>query len=148
MIKKFVSIIFIAVLFIGCAGKMQGVVRDSGERITVNYEQSVDHDKLHVTMPNGEAFQGKVVMVGGTTSIGYTSGNAYTNYSYGGYARTNASALTTTTTGTGNMQGVLFGNKGRTMRCNFQYADKSGFTSTGGFGFCQVSDGKTIDIQW
>ena len=48
----------------------------------------------------------------------------------------------------GNMQVVLFGNKGNTMRCKFQYADSSGYTTSGGIGLCETSDGRVADVLW
>ncbi len=92
---------------------MQGMIRGSGERVTMAYEQAMQHDNLNVTLPDGETFRGKVVRES-----------------------------------RGNMRGTLFGDRGRTMACRFHYADSSGFTSAGGVGLCETSDGKQIDVQW
>jgi hypothetical protein len=40
---------------------MQGMIRGSGERVTMSYEQAMQHDNLNVTLPDGETFRGKVV---------------------------------------------------------------------------------------
>ena len=40
---------------------MQGMIRGSGERVTMAYEQAMQHDNLNVTLPDGETFRGKVV---------------------------------------------------------------------------------------
>lgn len=132
----------------GCAGTMNGMVRSSGHPVSIAYNQSTDHDDLKVTMPDGETFTGKAVMVGKSTSLGYSFGSATASSSKGHYAAGSRSAFGVVNTYTGNMQAVLFGNRGHTMRCNFQYADASGFTADGGIGLCETSDGRVIDVQW
>jgi len=113
------------VLLVGCAGTMNGMVRSSGE-----------------------TFKGKVVMVGRSSGIGYGFGTASATTSSGGTAYGTGSAFTVVKTYTGNMQGVLFGDRGHTMRCSFQYAASSGSTTSGGVGVCETSDGRVIDVQW
>ena len=125
---------------------MQGMIRGSGERIKMSYEQAMQHDNLQVTLPDGETFKGKVVMEGASTGLGYGFGTANANSSSGGVAT--GTAFGVVQTYTGSMRGVLFGDKGRTMVCKFQYADSSGFTSAGGVGLCETSDGRVMDVQW
>lgn len=40
---------------------MQGMIRGSGERVTMTYVQAMQHDDLNVTLPDGELFRGKIV---------------------------------------------------------------------------------------
>jgi len=48
----------------------------------------------------------------------------------------------------GNAEAVLTGDRGNIMKCRFHITDIIfGFTS-GGFGICQVSDGREIDIYF
>jgi hypothetical protein len=98
-------------------------------------------------MPDGEVFKGRAVMQGRRTTIGYQdfSGMAF---GPGGTVRANVFGPSSSNTYTGQMGAVLLGNRGRSMRCQFQYASTAGFTGAGGAGVCQVSDGKDIDIVW
>ena len=143
-----VTVLAVAILLSGCSGKMNGMIRNDGTRVSIEYEQGMDHDKLRVTMPDGEIFTGKVVMVGASSGFvtGFGSASAYS--SSGTYASGAGSTFGVVHTYTGSMQGVLFGDKGHTLRCRFQYADQSGFTTAGGVGICKTSDGRVIDIQW
>jgi hypothetical protein len=95
----------------------------------------MSHDDLVVVMPDGEKFTGKAVMAGNSSSIGWgTSGNS--------------SAFGVIQTYTGNMWAVLFGDRNNTMQCKLQYADSSGYTSSGGVGLCETSDGRLVDVLW
>jgi len=131
MYKKFI-LIFILASLVGCAGTMNGMIRNSGDRISIKYEQGISHDNLEVTLPDGEIFKGKVVMAGSSTS----------------FVHGNNSSFAVVETYTGNVVGVLFGDRGHTMRCKFQYADSGGLTSVGGVGLCETSNNRVIDVQW
>ena len=146
--KKIVTATAIAVFISGCAGTMNGMVRDTGERVQMSYTQGMQHDSLEVVMPDGETFTGKVVMTGNSTSMGWGYGSATATNSYGGSAYATGSAFSVVDTYTGSMLGVLFGDRNHTMRCKLQYADSSGFTTMGGVGLCETSDGRVIDVQW
>ena len=125
-----------------CSGTMQGIVRGSGEKVQFVYEQGIDHDKL-TTVIDGEAFAGKAVMRGATTVVGNAFGSTT--------AGANAAFSTMTMIGsqlTGDFVAILLGSNGSTLSCQLQYADASGFTTSGGVGTCQHSDGRLIDIVW
>ena len=130
------AILVTAALLVGCSGAMNGMIRDDGSRVPISYEQGMDHDKLRVTMPDGETFTGKAVMVGASSAF------------VSGYAYGTAPSFAVVNTYNGNIQAVLFGDRGHTRRCNFQYADSSGFTTAGGVGLCETSDERVIDVQW
>lgn len=143
--------ILVVVIFLSlsaCAGTMNGMIRGSGEPISIAYTQGMQHDNLQVIMPNGETFTGKTVMVGHSTSMGTGFGTATATSSSGAYATASGTSFGVVESYTGSMQAVLFGNKGHTMRCKFQYADSSGFTTAGGVGLCETSDGRVVDVQW
>jgi hypothetical protein len=127
---------------------MNGMIRGSGEPISIDYTQGMQHDNLQVTMPDGETFTGKAVMVGHSTSMGTGFGTTTATSSSGAYATASGTSFGVVESYTGSMQAVLFGNKGHTMRCKFQYADSSGFTTAGGVGLCETSDGRVVDVQW
>ncbi len=113
---------------------MQGVVRGEGTRVQFQYEQGMDRDYYETTL-DGEHFKGQAVYANASsgTGVGFANG-------------TTVPVFTSTTTG--NLVAVMFGDKGSTMRCDMNYADSSGFTSMGGVGVCQHSDGRVIDVMW
>ena len=147
MYRKF-AVLTIVLFLSGCAGTMDGMVRNNGDRVTISYQQGMEHDDLQVVMPDGETFKGKAVMVDRSSGVGWGFGGASATSSTGASAYGTGSAFSVVETYTGSMQGVLFGDRKHTMRCKFQYADSSGFTTSGGVGLCEISDGRVIDVQW
>lgn len=121
-------------LLAACGGTMDGVVRGEGTRVTFLYKQGMERDFYEATI-DGEHFRGQAVQADARTGtgVGYASGKT---------------VHVITSSSSGNIVAVMFGDKGSTMRCNMNYADSSGFTSMGGVGICQHSDGRTIDIMW
>lgn len=125
-----------------CGGNMQGVVRGTGQPVTFAYEQGMSSDSLTAEI-DGEAFAGKAVMRGASTTVGTAFGTAT--------AGTTTAFGTSTLIGssyTGDFVATLIGNRGSTLSCQLQYADSSGFTTAGGVGVCQHSDGRVIDMVW
>ena len=141
-LKSISLIVVVAATLSACGGNMQGVVRGTGQPVTFTYEQGVSSDNL-TTEIDGETFAGKAVMRGSSTTVGTVIGAA--------------TASTTTAFGTstliassytGNVVATMIGNRGSSLSCQLQYADSSGFTTAGGVGVCQHSDGRVIDIVW
>jgi len=132
------KLVVTACLFLSAyaGGTMSGLVRGSGDMISIAYKQDMQHDNLQVTMPDGETFTGKAVNVGHSTGIGT------------GFDSDGDSSSIVMNQYTGSVQAVLFGDKGSSMRCKFQYADSSGYTPAGGIGICKTSDGRIVDVQW
>ncbi|WP_149786260.1 hypothetical protein [Lutimaribacter pacificus] len=118
----------------GCSGTMQGVVRGEGTPVQFQYEQGVDRD-FYRTSIDGESFSGQAVNAGATSGVGTVFANG-------------ATGTVLVTSSSGNFVAVLMGDRGSTMRCQMNYADSSGFTSMGGVGICQHSDGRVIDVTW
>ena len=118
-----------------CSGEMQGVVQGSSERPKIAYEQGMDQDHLTVTMPDGEVFDGKLVMSNKSTTVANVFAGSLDGFGIG-------------TTSDGKMVGKLFSNNSRVMNCVMQYADSSGFTTSGGVGECQIVGGPKIDVLW
>ena len=121
-------------LLVACAGTMEGVVRGEGTHVTIRYEQGFDRD-LYETTVDGEKFKGQAVFADARTGVGVGFG-----------AGTTVPVVVSSTSG--NIVAVMFGDQGSTMRCNMNYADSSGFTTAGGVGVCQHSDGRIIDVIW
>ena len=126
-------------LIYGCSGKMQGMLREGGSSVTVDYNQNLLHDSLRIQMPDGELFTGKAVMTGHSTGLGV------------GVSASPMGAIPAfgvVQSFSGSMEAVLFGSNGHTMKCRFQYADSTGLTNMGGIGLCETSKGIVIDLQW
>lgn len=110
---------------------MQGVTRGTGEAVQFSYEQGMNSDTLTAVI-GGETFKGKAVQRGKQSISATTwSGDAV----FG-------------TASTGDMVAVLLGSRGSSLSCQLQYADSSGFTTSGGVGVCRHSDGRVIDVVW
>ena len=122
------------VFLVACGGTMDGVVRGEGTRLTFLYKQGMDRDFYEATI-DGEHFKGQAVQADARTSVGV-----------GLAAGTTIPVITSSASG--NIVAVMFGDRGSTMRCHMNYADSSGFTPIGGVGICHHSDGRTIDIMW
>lgn len=142
---KFIANILLIGTFTGlaaCSGTMQGVMRGSGQPVQFSYEQGMDSDTLTAVI-DGESFRGKSVMRGASTTVGTGFGTVRA-------AGTTAFGTTTVfgSTYTGDFVAVLLGSQGSSLSCQLQYADSSGFTTSGGVGVCQHSDGRVIDIVW
>jgi hypothetical protein len=86
-------------------------------------------------LPGGERFEGKIVRTGwaGAQSDSAVSGNDSTDFEDVQMFE-------------GNAEATLSGNKGNIMKCRFNLTDSIIGLSSGGFGLCQVTDGRVIDI--
>ena len=132
----FILVTILSMVQLGCAGSMKGVVRRDAKRIELTYTDSrLGKSSLQTVLPDGERFEGKIVRIG---SADYQS-----NASVSG----NESAdFEDVKLFEGNAEATLSGNKGNVMKCRFNMADSIIGFSSGGFGLCQVSDGRVIDI--
>jgi hypothetical protein len=121
---------------LGCAGSMKGVVRRDAKRVEFSYTDSrVGVGSLQAVLPGGERFEGKIVRIGSTDvqSDADLSGRESTDFE-------------DVQLFDGNAEATLSGSKGNIMKCRFNLADSIIGLSSGGFGLCQVTDGRVIDI--
>ena len=121
---------FIAVVIVtaaACSGSMKGIDRYTGKRVFLEYEdEKFGSAQIHITMPGGERFTGKLLDAPMTRhpDIEYPAIEEFT----------------------GNAEAFLYGDRGNEMRCKFRLSDKlMGFRS-GGYGLCETSEGRVIDI--
>lgn len=125
------STLSVLLIVSACSGTMQGVTRGTGEAVQFSYQQGMSSDTL-TAMIGSESFTGKAVQRGRQSISATTlSGDAVFGSS-----------------STGDMVAVLLGSRGSSMSCQLHYADSSGFTTSGGVGVCQHSDGRVIDVIW
>ena len=126
----------------GCmGGKMAGVMTDN-QAVTMNYSQGMSSDTYSTTI-DGEFFEGRAVLVDASTTFGSAFGSAYSAYGSSSISTSGYSFSST-----GRVKAVLIGNKGSSLKCLMNYADSSGFTTSGGVGECIHSDGRKIDFVW
>jgi hypothetical protein len=121
---------------LGCAGSMKGVVRRDAKRIELTYTDSrLGKARLKTVLPGGERFEGNIVRIGW---MGDPSDTAVSASESTVFADLNLFD--------GNAEATLSGDKGNIMKCRFNLTDSIIGLSSGGFGMCQVTDGRVIDI--
>ena len=134
-IRKMVIAALISAVVMGCSGTMDGVIRRDAKRIEIMYSDTrINNADLLVIMPNGERFEGKTEILNKAKDM------------MGPDADDIAAHFEVMQTFDGNVKADLTGNKGGRMKCRFKVADfLIGFNS-GGFGLCQMEDGRVIDV--
>ena len=110
----------------GCAGTMHGVVRGTGEAVVIEVSEAANHGDLTVRLPDGELFKGKAVTIPESTGDRQSHANRPA-------ARR-------------RFEAVLFGDRGRTMYCQFRYAGQGESVWLGVTGRCETSDAMLIDV--
>jgi len=145
--EKSLKLAFILLLSIGllaaCSGTMKGMVQQGGESVDFQFEETgIGHGKLRATLSDGETFKGRFA---DEASSGYVTG-----FDTEGTGATivHREAFEAVESYSGNIEAILFGNKGHTMRCKFRADISLMGLASGGEGRCQVSDGRVIDVQF
>ena len=125
--------VFLA-LMTACSGSIKGVVREDARRVPFEYSNSsVGTADLQVAMPDGERFEGRV-----QRGMKNTEPESSRTISMDRFE--------TVESFDGNADAVLSGNRGNIMKCRFRVTDIIIGLSSGGFGICQMSDGRVIDL--
>jgi hypothetical protein len=134
--RAFVLVAIILIVQQGCAGSMKGVVRRDAKRIEITYTDSrIGTASLQTILPGGERFEGKLVRIGAADSQPDTATTGNASVDFGDVNLFD-----------GNAEATLIGNRGNIMKCRFNITDFIIGLSSGGFGICQDSRGRTIDI--
>ena len=130
-----VILAILATVMMGCSGTMNGVIRRDAMRIDIIYSDSrVNNADLLVVMPNGERFEGKTEVLNKAKDMLEADPEDVSAH------------FEVMQTFNGNVKANLTGSRGSEMRCRFKVADfLIGFNS-GGFGLCQMDDGRVIDV--
>ena len=132
----FMMLAILLTVQLGCAGSMKGVVRRDAKRIELTYTDSrPGKGSLQTVLPGGERFEGKIVRIGSADVQSDT-----------GVSGSESTVFESVQTFGGNAKATLSGSKGNIMKCRFKLTDSIIGLSGGGFGICQVSDGRVIDI--
>jgi hypothetical protein len=117
---------------------MKGVVRRDAKRVNITYTDSrLGKGTLQTVLAGGERFEGKIVKIGRADALSDSaiSGDESTHFEDVEMFE-------------GNAEATLSGNKGNVMKCRFTLTDSIIGLSSGGFGLCQVTDGRVIDIYF
>ena len=126
-----------AVTLIGvaaCSGSLRGVMRKDASRVSFNYSNSqIGNADLQVILPGGERFEGPA-----ERGINQTRPKAGTSASMDRFEAVEEFQ--------GNAEAVLSGDRGNIMQCRFLLTDVILGFKSGGFGICQLSDGRVIDV--
>ncbi|UCD80881.1 MAG: hypothetical protein JSW26_05470 [Desulfobacterales bacterium] len=123
---------------IGCTGAMDGVIRRDAARFQITYTDSrVAVAELIAVLPSGERLQGKPERLDTTKEM--TSAVAAGSID-------EPATFPALQTFPGNVKATLSGSKGGKMGCRFKLTDMIIGFSSGGFGLCQMSDGRVIDV--
>jgi hypothetical protein len=123
---------------VGCSGTMDGLIRQDAARIQINFTDSrIASAELITMLPDGERFQGKPEKIDAQKDM-MAAGTAQ-----GTAAPASFPALQSFP---GNVKALLSGSKGRQMACRFRLTDLVLGFASGGFGLCQMSDGRVIDV--
>jgi len=145
--ERLLGVAFILLLSIGllaaCSGTMKGMVQQGGESVNFQFEETgIGHGKLRAALSDGETFKGRFA---DEASSGYVTG-----FDTEGTGATivHREAFEAVESYSGNIEAILFGNKGHTMRCKFRADNSLRGLSSRGAGRCQVSDGRVIDVQF
>jgi hypothetical protein len=121
----------LVIALMACSGTMKGIDRYSGKRVYLAYaEEKFGSAQLQVQMPDGELFIGKIMEEPTAETSNAPSGK--------GYPAVDEFR--------GNTEAFLFGDRGNNMRCKFRLSDTIVGFKSGGFGLCETSDGRVIDI--
>jgi hypothetical protein len=138
---------FILLVFIGllaaCSGTMKGRVQQGGGSVSFQFEETgMGHGTMRATLSDGESFKGRFA---DEASSGFVTG-----FDTEGPSATivRKEAFEALQSYSGNVEAILFGNKGHTMLCRFRADNSFRGLPSGGEGRCQVSDGRVIDVQF
>jgi len=134
----FILVAIFLTIQLGCAGNMKGVVRRDAKRVKITYTDSrLGKGTLQTVLAGGERFEGKIVKIGRADALSDSaiSGDESTHFEDVEMFE-------------GNAEATLSGNKGNVMKCRFTLTDSIIGLSSGGFGICQVTDGRVIDIYF
>ncbi len=121
-------------LVVGCSGSLRAVMRKDASRVPFDYTNSqMGNAELRVTLPEGERFEGRA-----ERGIHLTRPKAG--------ATTSMDQFEAVEEFQGNAEAVLSGDRGNIMQCRFLLTDVILGFKGGGFGVCQLSDGRVIDV--
>jgi len=134
---RFISMISVVVLSVGCSGSINGVLRGSGEQASVSLYSGLCLDSLQVTLPDGETFIGYISV---TESDGEADPFCVSRYQ-------KVTSSSSVISDGHDADSILFGDRLNMMRCELSFQEPGRWGPASGTGVCRLSDGRTIDVQ-
>jgi len=126
-----ITLTTLALVSMACSGTMRGIDRYSGQRVFFSYaDAKFGSAEIRVTLPDGELFAGRIVEKPTAADAVAPSGESYPAVDEF----------------QGNTEAFLQGDRGNNMKCKFRLSDKVLGFKSGGFGLCETSDGRVIDV--
>lgn len=133
---------------IGANGVAQGNMHISFEQEAVNWNGGSAAIKATAQTSDGELFTGKLVQQNQKTDTSNTSILFDTSKKKNAWDPTFGIDTGDENTVLSAAYAVMIGNRGRSMKCDFQFADASSGIDGGGVGECKISDGKLVPVQF
>ena len=135
MNRLFAIAALIMVVTLGCTGTMNGVIRRDAQRVEITYTDTrVSAAELILVMPDGEKFRGKTEKFDRVKDLMENDADDISVH------------FQDLQTFDGNAKATLAGSKGNMMKCRFKVADYILGLKSGGFGLCQITDGRLMDV--
>ena len=127
-----------SIVFFGCSGSIKGIIRRDAVRIPITYTDSrIGKGILQTILPGGERFEGQLLKASSMNQLEPTNSDESVS---------DLAHFPAIHSFEGNAEATLAGNRGGIIKCRFKLSDTVIGLSSGGFGECQVSDGRVIDI--
>ena len=127
-----------SIVFFGCSGSIKGIIRRDAVRIPITYTDSrIGKGVLQTVLPDGESFEGQLLKASSMNQLEPTNSVESSR---------DILDFPAIQSFEGNAEATLAGNRGRIIKCRFKLSDTVIGLSSGGFGVCQVSDSRVIDI--
>ena len=143
MLRLIPLLVFLHFTFILTGCESSGTIRglSDGRPVHMKYKQGFSENDgvLKVTLPDGEAFSGKFVQKS-TSKSGDELGLKKSS--------DDDVVIINSITRSSHAEAILIGNKGHTMKCEFQLSDPEDGIDGGGIGNCKTSAGKTISMTF
>jgi hypothetical protein len=131
-----ISVISLVALIAGCSGGMNGVLRGSGEQVSVASYAGLCLDSLQITLPDGETFIGYIPTPEGDGEADPFCVSPYEVASSGSFG-----------SGGEDPDSILFSDRLNMMRCEINFRKPGRWGAAGGSGICQLSDSRVIDVK-
>ncbi len=121
LLWRILNLAMIASFFLlqSCAGDLQGIMRQQNQVVTLHYDETViGYETLEAILPDGERFKGRFIgKIASSFGIGFGA-------SFSGAIATPAATgnrlFDAVDAYNGNIEAVLTGKKGHSMKCRFK----------------------------
>lgn len=121
----------------GCSGNMNGVLRGSGEHVSISRYAGLCLDSMQVTLPDGETFIGYITPAESDARVDPFCVSPYQEMS----------SPDSVAGDSGVSDSILFGDRLNMMRCELSFRKSGRWGTASGAGMCRLLDSRVIDVQ-